>query len=117
MRAEVLTARCRQDANLFGLRVEERPDAWYVTWSFPIDETSARREKYEETVINGTIQIDPGFPVCARCAADTFVQCGVCGRLSCWMRGDPAWFCKWSPCTGSGAPRGEIRSLTAQGDR
>ncbi|WP_434446581.1 hypothetical protein [Lentzea sp. E54] len=113
----MLAARCRQDAGLFGLRVEERPDSWYVTWSFRINETAARREKYEDTIINGTIQIDPGFAVCPRCAADSFVQCGLCGRLSCWVGGEPQWFCKWSPCPGFGSPSGQIRSVTAQGDR
>jgi hypothetical protein len=117
MRAEVLTARCRRDAALYGLRAEERSDAWYVTWSFTIDEKSARREKYEENTINGTIQVDPGFPVCPRCAANSFVKCGRCGHLSCWVDGDPEWFCKWAPCPGSGAPSGQITSLTAQGDR
>jgi hypothetical protein len=117
MKAEVLIARCRQDAALYGLRAEERTDSWYVTWSFRIDETSARREKYEETVINGTIQVDPGVPACARCTADRFVQCGLCGRVTCWNSGDPAWFCKWSPCTGSGTPTGQIQSIAAQGDR
>src|SRR5688500_2221930 len=102
MRAEVLIARCRQDAGLFGLRAEDRTNSWYVTWSFRINEKVARREKYEGTIINGTIQVDPGFPVCARCAADSFAKCGTCGRLSCWMSGDPQWFCKWAPCTGFG---------------
>lgn len=116
MRAEVLIARCRRDAALFGLRVEERPNSWYVTWTFNIDETSAQREKYAETTINGTIRVDPGVAACARCHADSFVKCNLCDRLSCWVGGDPEWFCKWAPCPGFGTPSGQIQSLTAQGD-
>jgi hypothetical protein len=117
MRAEILTVRCRQDAGLFGLRTEQRPDSWHVTWSFVINESSVRREKYGDTVINGTIQIDPGFPLCPRCGADTFVQCGTCEQLSCWMRGEPQWYCKWAPCTAFGTPSGQIQSVAARGDR
>lgn len=88
-----------------------------MTWSFKINETLARREKYEDTIINGTIQVDPGFAVCVWCAADSFVQCNLCGHLSCWVGGDPQWFCKWAPCRGHGTPSGQITRVSAHGDR
>jgi hypothetical protein len=76
-----------------------------------------RREGYGDTVINGTIQVDSGFPCCVRCGADSFVQCGLCQQLSCWVHGEPQWYCKWAPCTMSGTPSGQITSVTARGDR
>lgn len=117
VRAEILTARCRRDAGLFGLRTELRSGSWHVTWSFVIDERSVRREKYGDTIIEGAIYVDSGFPCCVRCGADSFVQCGMCQQLSCWTRGEPIWSCKWEPCTMTGTPDGQITSVAARGDR
>ncbi|MEU4807165.1 hypothetical protein [Actinosynnema sp. NPDC023587] len=116
MRADVLLARCRQGAALYGLRVEQHPESWYATWAFVIDEAKARGEKYEATTTEGGLGIGEGFPGCPRCTADSFVQCGRCGRLSCWVTG-AHWSCQWAPCTSAGRPRGAIRAFSAHGDR
>ncbi|PSL53368.1 hypothetical protein B0I31_109158 [Saccharothrix carnea] len=115
MRADVVLARCRQGSALYGLRVEQHPESWYATWAFAIDEAKARGERYDATTIDGGLRIGEGFPGCPRCTADSFVQCGSCGRLSCWVSGS-YWHCQWPPCTSSGNPRGAIRTFNAHGD-
>ncbi|MEU5692309.1 hypothetical protein [Actinosynnema sp. NPDC020468] len=117
MRADVVLARCGRDSALYGLRVEQRPDAWYVTWAFALDEKRASGEKYGAADISGLLLTADDFPGCPRCKVDSFVKCGLCGRFTCWRAGERRWRCRWAPCRSHGAPSGSISSFSTRGDR
>ena len=58
--AHIVLARCPQcNRHLYGIRVEKQPDHWALTWAFPIDESKAKSEGYDETVLNGTFHPSP----------------------------------------------------------
>ncbi len=116
MNADVLLARCEGGSGLYGIRVEERPDAWYATWAFSLDERRAASEKYGRRVINAGLRVGAGFPGCPHCHAASFVKCGERAHLTCWNDGDRVWRCRWSPCRSSGLPTGAIDSFTQYGD-
>ncbi|MFY1653127.1 hypothetical protein ACN27J_19825 [Solwaraspora sp. WMMB762] len=116
MNADVLLARCERSANLYGLRIEERSDAWYATWAFALDQHRAGREKYGNAVIYALLRLDEGFPGCPHCEAGSFVKCGQCARLTCWDGDARVWRCRWSPCRSSGVPSGQIESFHQHGD-
>ena len=45
MKAAVILQRCTYTRKTFGIRVQELGDGeWYKTWTFPIDEKTARKE-------------------------------------------------------------------------
>lgn len=116
MNANVLLARCRQGAQMYGLRVEERSDAWYATWAFRIDERRVAGEGYGQNVVSALLLQDNAFPGCPHCAGDTFVKCGRCAKLTCWKSGDKSWNCRWAPCRSSGLPSGNIVGFAQHGD-
>src|SRR5262249_44726608 len=106
MKADVLLARCQRSAEMYGLRVEDRPDAWYATWAFGLDEGRISREGYGQNVVNKLLQVSDTFPGCPHCGANSFVQCRLCDKLTCWVAGTRTWKCAWAPCTSHGAPSG-----------
>lgn len=116
MRADVLLARCGRDSALYGLRIEQRPDAWYATWAFSLDEKRAKGERYDAANVSGLLLVSGEFPGCPRCGVDSFVKCALCGRFTCWRGGEPQWYCRWAPCRSYGAPSGSITSFSTLGD-
>ena len=66
--AHIVLARCPQcNRHLYGIRVEKQPDHWALTWAFPIDESKAKSEGYDETVLNGTFHPSPNYNGCPFC--------------------------------------------------
>jgi len=80
----VATLRCRQSKQCFAIRFERNgTNQWAATWAFPIKESVAKREGYEQNRMNGTFVIGDKYPGCPYCSARDFFQC-ACGRLACW---------------------------------
>lgn len=112
---EIALARCEQSHLLFGVRVEERSSrVWAVTWSFLIQESSAHRERYADTEIQGSITLASEYPGCPGCGAGSVVVCGCPeGRVTCWG-GQPENICAW--CGARGRPSGTMDRLRTRGD-
>ena len=102
---------------MYGLRVEERPNAWYATWAFRVDEHRVAGEGYGQKMVNALLLLDDSFPGCPRCGSNSFVLCNLCAKVSCWASEDRKWTCAWAPCTSSGTPSGNITAFAQHGDR
>lgn len=98
------------------MRIEERdPDEWFATWTFPIDEARASRAGYgDNTTIVGSLDIDYPFRGCPHCEANSFVACGVCFGISCWVHGARWWTCQW--CEAEGEPSGRLTTFRPNSD-
>jgi hypothetical protein len=83
--AKVVLCRCseaRKEANLFGLRIEERGGDWLRTWAFKVDEGKAKREGFDTERTTGSINPADNYPGCPYCSGMAIAQCG-CGKLFC----------------------------------
>lgn len=97
--ANVILARDMKSHRMFGIRVEKRRDnVWYCTWAFPITETHASNEGYGSTMISGKVKYDSKYPGCPYCGRKSWVECGKCGKLTCYD--DCFYTCAW--CGNSG---------------
>ena len=67
---------------------------WWRTWAFPINESRASSEGYDMTKIQGNLYSTEDYPGCPHCGTSGFVQCGKCGKLSCW-NGETTMKCNW----------------------
>ena len=111
---EIVLGRCKNGSGTFGMRMEEQSDrTWLLTWSFPIADRRAQNEGYGKRTISSP-RLLPGIPACPHCGSATFVQCGVCHRLTCSSQGDSWFSCRW--CSNSGAVSGQIESVDSAGD-
>lgn len=95
MEANVVLSKCSKQNRIFGIRIEKRGGDWIRTWAFKIDETQAKKEGFDKTVITGSLNADPNYPGCPHCGADTFVRCGTCGKISCLQFGNTSAHCYW----------------------
>ena len=99
--ANVVLAKCRKSHRMYGIRIERRMNnVWYCTWAFPISETSASNEGYGSTMISGRVETAPEYPGCPYCGARGWVNCGNCGKLTCWGNDEKYFTCTW--CGNSG---------------
>lgn len=108
MHAVVALSRCSHTKKLYGIRLEQQGDKWVCTWAFPIQEKTARNEKYGEARITGTIINGDEYPGCPYCRAIGFVRC-FCGKLTCWDGEQSTIECAW--CGESGTIGDDVKSL------
>lgn len=95
MEAVILLQKCSCSKRTFANRVEERsPGKWYKTWAFPIKDSQASSEGYDNSVIRGQLFTAEEYPGCPYCGARSSVRCGTCKRLTCWQ-GEEAMTCQW----------------------
>lgn len=98
--AHIVLARCPQyNRRLYGIRVEKQPDHWALTWAFPIDESKAKSEGYDETVLNGTFHPSPNYNGCPFCGTKTFLHCPRCSKITCY-HGESYATCAWCGLSG-----------------
>lgn len=102
--------RCKHDGRLSGIRMEERSGGWYYTWAFPIKETSASKEGYDNTKISGSFHRGEDYRGCPYCGNRGFVRCGRCHKLTCIGKEDH-FHCQW--CGNDGRITGTITELDA----
>ena len=98
--ARVVLCKCKEGRKLFGLRVEECEDYWISNWAFPIKESSAKRENYDESNIKGKIKFTEEFPGCPYCHTHKFIVCGTCKKLNCNPGVNEIFTCEWCGETG-----------------
>ena len=54
--AVVVLMKCTKGNQLYGVRTQKMKDGdWWRTWAFPIDKKRARREGYDITKVNGSM--------------------------------------------------------------
>ena len=95
MEAAVALCKCPESHRIYGVRFEQMEEGgWRYTWAFPIRSSSARREGYDSTIIDGYIQMAEGYPGCPYCGSKAFIICG-CGRLNCDVLTGGKFKCGW----------------------
>lgn len=111
----VVHARCSRTRKGFGIRYEEvSPLRWVATWAFPITETRAKREGYDQEVIEGSFENGKDYLGCPSCWSPGFVKCS-CGKIGCWNGESMTYTCP--SCNTTGQLGGSVDSLTSGGDR
>ena len=95
MEATVILARCPDNGQLYGMRTQKMPDGdWRRNWAFPVNARQAKSEGYDKMEIRGSLRYEAGYPGCPYCGAKNLLQCGKCGKLTCW-KGGRALVCGW----------------------
>lgn len=98
--ATVAVCKCKESHKTFGVRFEKVAEGhWKYTWAFPMKRSTARREGYDGTIIDGYIEPDDNYPGCPYCGSIHFVVCG-CGKLSCAIITGNRITCEWCGLTG-----------------
>ena len=95
MEAAVLVAKCPKHKLLYGIRTQKMNDGdWWRTWAFPIDEKRARREGYDQTIVQGSLNCTEDYPGCPYCKKTGFYECGSCHKIVCYS-GESQVVCPW----------------------
>lgn len=98
--ATVAICKCKETHKSYGVRFEKIADGhWKYTWAFPIKEAAAKREGYDSTIIDGTIEADDDYPGCPYCGAKYFIVC-ECEKLNCNIGAYGEFTCEWCGITG-----------------
>ncbi len=97
--AGIVTCKCGKVNKLYGIRFEKIDGQWIYNWAFELNESMAKREGYDTTVIKGDIMPTDDYPGCPYCKTKYFVIC-KCGRLSCNNSESELFTCPW--CGNSG---------------
>lgn len=99
--AVIIMCKCPQNHRAFGMRAERIGDKrWLVNWAFPIKESSAKREGYDQTSISGNLEFAEEYPGCPYCGGRSYIICGQCSRLSCQVIYNGYTTCEWCGNTG-----------------
>ncbi len=98
--ATVAVCKCKETHKIYGVRFEKIAQAhWKYTWAFPMKESTAKREGYDGTVIDGFIEPDMDYPGCPYCGTRSFIVC-ECGKLNCNVAASDVFTCEWCGLTG-----------------
>jgi len=103
--AKIALCKCGRRKEMFGIRMEKCGNDWNLTWAFPIKESAAKRENYDETTISGLLHCIDEYPGCPFCETKCMIICGFCKRLTCNSDGNKHFTCEW--CGNQGEIGGE----------
>ncbi len=93
--AVIVLCKCRKHHKTYGIRAEKIGyDNWAFTWAFPIKETVAKREGYDNSSVKGSITFTEEFPGCPYCGGMNWVVCS-CGHLNCTIMENGVFICEW----------------------
>lgn len=93
--AVVVLAKCGSNHKIYGMRTEKvGVDQWLFTWAFPIKESSAKREQYDKTTVNGSIGFSDEYPGCPYCGGRNITVCS-CGHIGCTIIKNGIYTCEW----------------------
>lgn len=96
MEAAVIMMKCPTANKQYAVRIQKTLDGdWCRTWAFKISPKRAQVEGYDQTPITGSLSAERSFPGCPHCGKTGFMQCGLCGRLSCWDGVEGIATCAW----------------------
>ena len=95
MEANILLFMCGKANQPYGVRVQRMEDGdWWRTWAFKVKPQQAKSEGFDKTMVQGNLYATREYPGCPYCGATGFVQCGTCGKISCW-KGENTLTCLW----------------------
>lgn len=104
--AAIALCKCKESHKVYGVRFEKvSSKRWKYTWAFKIKESSAQREGYDGTEIDGTIEPASDYPGCPYCGSKYFVIC-QCGKLNCNTSDGKTFKCEWCGLEGTLASYG-----------
>lgn len=99
--AKIALCKCKEAKKTYGVRMERSGNDWLSTWAFPIEESSARREGYDATILKGSLGKTEEYPGCPYCGSKYFVVCGACKKLNCSIITGNTFTCDWCGNTGT----------------
>ena len=76
------------------MRVQKLNNDWIRTWAFPIRESDASEEGFDQIQLNGTFNETEDYPGCPYCEGKGFIVCGKCKKISCY-HGEEISQCQW----------------------
>lgn len=115
MNAVIMLCKCNKTKEVFAIRLEEHSKKeWHATWSFIINEASAKREKYDQTIIKGNFYTNEKYPGCPLCKSKSFWQCGACRKMNCYNGESTFNKCAW--CKETGEIKGTIKEILTDSD-
>ena len=94
---KVFLQKCR-NGKLIGVKVEKHNGDWLRTWAFKIDEKEAKKEKFDDTIIEGSFYETETYPGCPYCKSHSFFICGTCKKINCY-NGEKEATCNWCKIT------------------
>ena len=98
---KIVLAKCHRNKESFGMRFEEKePNTWVGDWAFKIKESAAKRERYDNSKISGSIGFDYSFPGCPYCESKAFLVCSQCNNTSCRDEKQEMVTCPWCGARG-----------------
>lgn len=106
--AVIILNKCGENHKTYGMRVEKVSlEHWLITWAFPIKESCAKREGYDQTIVKGNIEFSSEYPGCPYCGGTGFTLCS-CGHMNCTIVKNGVFTCEWCGNQGKlGAYTGE----------
>ena len=94
--ARIAMCKCKESkGRTYGVRFQRDGSSWKYTWAFKMNESSAKREGYNDTQIMGIIEPDENYPGCPYCQTKYFVVCGACQHLNCNINTGSIYTCEW----------------------
>ncbi|MBQ5921954.1 MAG: hypothetical protein IIW91_01240 [Alistipes sp.] len=99
--ATVALCKCGETKKIYGVRFQRMESGnWKYTWAFPMRSTTAKREGYDNTIIEGMIEPEMEYPGCPYCGTKYFVICS-CGKLNCNIGHNNRFTCGWCHTSGT----------------
>lgn len=90
----VLLTRCI-NKQFYGVKVQKMQDGdWWRTFAFPVNDSRAKNERYEQDQIQGSLRCTAEYPGCPYCGAKSFVLCNKCHKMTCYQ-GETTLLCSW----------------------
>ena len=93
--ARIAVCKCGEAKKTYGVRFERFGEGWKSTWAFPLEESSARRQGYEDTELKGNLFLDNKYPGCPYCHTRSFIVCDDCHKLNCNIGDSELFTCEW----------------------
>jgi hypothetical protein len=112
----IVMSRCSRSRETYGMRFEQQSQSlWVADWAFPVRESSAKKEGYDQNDIKGDFAFDDEYPGCPYCHSMGAIYCGRCQKVSCRDEHSTTARCGWCGFSGQ-IGSGGVGGLKAGGD-
>lgn len=79
----VIMGVCQRTKRPFGITARKEGRDYVFQWAFKVSTDTAKREGFETNKVSGNIFNAEEYPGCPHCNAQTWFQCGKCGKFVC----------------------------------